>query len=121
MRIPLNQDLKSRDGTLTRDGLIRNASATNTQSGVKLDKRAGTYDSGVFVVSGTPSGVFAYNDIVYSWNGGNTAFTPEYWSIPASMPLFVSATYEYSGNAEYMVVETSNSHGLIDGDYIQYA
>ena len=85
MRIPLNQDLKSRDGTLTKDGLIRNASIINTQSGAKLDKRAGTMDSGAFVPTGTPSGSFVYNDVMYVWTGGS--------STPSRFPIIFSGGY----------------------------
>lgn len=76
MRIELNQDLKSRDGTLDKDGLTRNVMATNTASGVKADKRPGTLQTGAFAPTGTGVGIYAFGDYLYSWTGGNTWNTP---------------------------------------------
>lgn len=111
MRIPLNQDLKSRDGTLAKDGLIRNASVTNTQSGVKVDKRAGTVDSGAFVPTGTPSGSFVYNDVMYVWTGAG--YTPNQFPVIFSGGYLIFPSYDsskaYAPDDEVTDLEDSSS------------
>ena len=82
IRLPLIEDIESRDSTLSKDALIVNAYLEASKEGSKYcTKRAGLKSevSG----TGTGQGIFTYGTVVYQWDSGVTATTPRQTNVSA--------------------------------------
>jgi len=114
MRLPVNYDISTRDGTLARDSVMQNFSVVPDKTGPQADKRPGTWDDGAFSATGNGNGIFGFGNNVYMFN--NSATTPNI--VPTTNfdhVLIVANVQTDLTDAQYSVVTLSPKNPFATG------
>lgn len=113
IRLPIQNDLKTRDTTVDKDSIVSNGFIEKTESGVLYTaKRPGITLE--YTGAGTANGGFYYNDKVYVWDTTTPALTPvvltNYGNILSPWGLWSSGE-SYTADSDPVVYEDDSNPG----------